>query len=81
MNILEERAAKREELVRFAKDSNVNRIAELYLSMYRTDLEHLNAGDQVEAHIPVGRDKFLNWMKDVVSQFFPNRPDRLENPD
>lgn len=79
MNLLIDRAKRREELVRLAKDSNVSKLAELFLAKYRTDLEHLYDGDHVEDHVPVGKEKFTEWLKETISQYFPNLSGLIEN--
>lgn len=79
MNLLSDRAKRRAELVRLAKDSNVNKLAELFLAKYRTDLEHLTDGDHVEDHVPVGKDKFVDWLKETIVQYFPNLSGLVEN--
>lgn len=79
MNLLLDRAKRREELVRLAKDSNVSKLAELFLAKYRTDLEHLHDGDQVEDHVPVGKEKFMGWLKETISKYFHNLAGMIEN--
>lgn len=69
---MNDRFEQRKDLVaKVAKDSNVNRLAELFLSQYKYELEGLEEGGRIPSHVPVGRDKFVDWLKDVIKQFFP----------
>lgn len=79
MKTLEERATMRDNLVKLAKDSVVERAAKLFLSQYRSDLEHLKEKDQVPTHVPIGKDRFVKWVKDVLNMFFPEVSGATEN--
>lgn len=79
MDKLELRSKNREQLVKLAQDSVVNRAAKLFLSQYRSDLEHLEAGDQVSSHIPIGKDRFIDWVKNILNQFFPQVSGVIDN--
>lgn len=76
---LDKRSAQRDLLIKQAKDSNVNRIADLFLGAFRHELEHLGKGDQVPTSIPVGKDRFTDWLKDVITEYFPTLLGILEN--
>jgi hypothetical protein len=79
MTTLQERSQKREQLVKIAKSGFVDKAAKLYISLFRSDLEHLDTGDQVPATVPVGKDKFVEWTKEIVERFFPKLSGILEN--
>lgn len=74
------REEKRKMLIeKIAKDSNINRIAELFLSQYALELSGVEEGQRISPNVPVGKDKFLDWMKKVIEQFFPSLLGILEN--
>lgn len=79
MNKLEQRSKNRENLVKLAKDSVVERASKLFLAQYRSRLDHLKENDQVPNDIPVGKDRFVDWVKDVLSNYFPEVHGVVEN--
>lgn len=79
MKTLQERSAVRDELVKRAKDLVPEKASKLFLSQYRSELEHLNEDDQVATHVPVGKDKFVEWVKNVLQTFFPEVSGVVEN--
>ena len=76
---LEERSKYREHLVKLAKDSVVERAAKLYLAQYRPQLDHLNEGDQVPSTVPIGKERFVAWVENVITNFFPEVHGVTEN--
>lgn len=79
MKTLQERANVREQLVKSAKDATVDKLSKLYLSQHRSDLEHLQDGQQVPGHVPVGKDKFVKWVKDAIDSFYPTARILIDN--
>ena len=81
MKTLQERAERREHLIKSAQDSIVERASKIFISQYRVDLEHLQRGEQVESHIPVGKDKFVEWTKNLFmnDQSFASVSGTIEN--
>jgi hypothetical protein len=79
MKTLQERAAARENLVKQAKDLVPEKASKLFLSQYRSELEHLGEGDQVSPHVPIGKDRFVDWVKNVLQTFFPEVSGVVEN--
>jgi len=79
MKTLQERANMREQLVKSAKDATVGKLAKFFLSQYRSDLEHLQDGQQVPDHTPVGKDKFVKWIKEAIDSFYPAAQILIDN--
>ena len=79
---LEARAKRREELVKLAKKSIVDRCKSLYVNLFRPQLENLKEGEQVPADVPVGKKKFEDWCKKVFDQFYYKEMNEvLDNPE
>lgn len=79
MNKLDARIKFREHLIKIARDSIVERVAEFYLAQYRDKLEGLQKGQQVPSEVPVGKDKFVDWLKDALTVHFPEVSGVTEN--
>lgn len=79
MTRLEERSKYREHLVKLAKDSVVERASKLFLAQFRPQLDHLSEGDQVPNTVPIGKERFVDWVKNVITNFFPEVHGVTEN--
>ena len=79
MDKLQARSKFREHLVKIAKDSVIDRVSKLFLAQYRSQLEHVPSGGQIPPHVPVGKDKFVNWLKDTLNNYFPEVSGVVEN--
>lgn len=66
------RSALREQLVKMAKDHVVHQLAQLYLLRYRSKLENLGPDDHVPEDVPIGKDKFVTWVKEMLSGAAPD---------
>lgn len=73
------RRNKGEKIYKIAKDSIEEKMADLFLQEYAPFLEHLSEGDHVEDHVPIGKDKFIDWVKKSIESYFPEISGTLGN--
>ena len=79
---LEARANRRGQIAKIANDETLAfQASQIYLMSFKEKLEHLRAGDIIEPQIPVGKNKFTEWIKSTINGFFPELRGILEDKD
>jgi uncharacterized protein (UPF0305 family) len=66
MNDINKRRQIREAFIKQAQDQFVTQVAEDFIAQYGFDLQHLSQGEFVDPKVPIGKDKFVEWIKNKL---------------